>query len=194
MADRGFGFKVTVQARGITRDKLRQLASRMLGASRFSSDTYLELKEDETATGQAVAALFFACLAYGIGFTLFTVQIALDSVLVGILANLILSLLAGLVWAFTAFLVGTKLFQGKTHFWGLARPLFFSSSPGIFFILLPVPLDLATRAVAVVVSAWIVVAGVVALKNAMGFGYDRSMLTYIVGFLIGIALAGFFRL
>jgi hypothetical protein len=185
---------VTVQARAITGEKLRQLVSRVFKASRFNSDAYLELKEDEKATGQAVAALFLACLGYAIGFTLFTVQLALDAVLVGILANLLLSLLAALVWAITAFLVGTKLFQGKTRFWGLARPLFFSASPGILFILIAVPLDFVSRAIAAAVSAWVIIAGVVALKNAMGFGYDRSMLTYIVGFLIGIALAGFFRL
>ena len=166
----------------------------MIKASQFSSYTYLELREDESATGQAVAALFLACLSYGIGFTLFTVQLVLYSVLVGILANLILSLLAALVWAITAFLVGTRLFRGKTRFWGLARPLFFSASPGILFILIPVPLDFVSRAVAAVVSAWVIIAGVVAVKNAMGFGYDRSLLTYIVGFLIGIAIAGLFRL
>ncbi len=166
----------------------------MLKASRLRSDTFLELKEDESATGQAIAALFLACLSYGIGFTLFTKPLALDAVLVGILTYLILSLLAGLIWAIMAFLVGTKLFQGKTRFWGLARPLFFSASPGTLFILIAVPLDFVSRTVAAAVSAWVIIGGVVALKNAMGFGYDRSMLTYIVGFLIGIAIAGFFRL
>ncbi len=166
----------------------------MLRVARFNRETYLELREDKSANGQAVAALFLACLSYGIGFTLFNQPLALDNIIVGILANLILSLLAGLLWAITAFLVGTKLFRGKAQFWQLARPLFFSATPGIFFILIAIPVDFISRAVTAGLAVWVVIGGVIAVKNSMGFGYDRSMLTYIVGFLIGIALAGFLGL
>ncbi len=166
----------------------------MLRVAQFNRETYLELREDKNANGQAVAALFLACLSYGIGFALFNGALALDDILVGILANLILSLLAGLLWAITAFLVGTKLFRGKTQFWQLARPLFFSATPGIFFILIAIPVAFISRGLTAGVAVWVVVGGVIAVKNSMGFGYDRSMLTYIVGFLIGIALAGFFGL
>lgn len=182
------------QDRAVTRLKLHKLWSRMLQVARFDSETYLELKEDNTATGQAVAALFFACLSYGIGFALLTSPFALYAILVGVLARLLLSLLAGLVWAVTVFVIGTKLFQGNARFWELSRPLFFSATPGIFFILIAVPFEYVVGPVTVIVSVWVIVGGVVALKNAMGFGYERSILTYIVGFLIGIALAGFFGL
>ncbi len=165
----------------------------MLKVFRFDSQTYLELKEDKNATGQAVAALFLACLGRGIGNSL-QPPLAIDLVLVGILAGLILSLVAGLLWSITAFLVGTKLFQGKAQFWQLARPLFFSASPGIFFVLTATPVSLVSAATGAIVATWIIVGGVIALKNAMGFSYNRSMLTYIVGFLIGIAVAGFLGL
>ncbi len=164
----------------------------MLKVSRFNSTTYGELREDENATGQAVAALFLASLSYAIGFTLFTEPFALYSLLVGIMSRLLLSMLAGLVWAGAAFLVGTKLFRGKANFWQVARPIFFSATPGVFFVLIAIPVELVTKTVAIAVFVWVIAGGVVALKNSMGFGYDRSMLTYIVWFLIGIFVAGFF--
>ena len=181
-----------VQNRAITRVKLSQLASRMLKAGRLSTDTYLELAKDKSANGQAIAVLFLATLGYSIGYTLLIGPLALDSILVGILTYLIISLMAGLLWAITTFLVGTKLFKGKTGCWGLARPLFFASSPGILFVLIAIPQDLISRGVAAAVAIWIVACGVVALKTAMGFSYQRSMLTYIVGFLVGIAISYFF--
>jgi Yip1-like protein len=164
----------------------------MLRVFRFNSGTYLEIRNDETATGQAIAALFLASLSYAIGFSFLTESLDLYSLVVGALTQLIISMMAGLVWALMAFFIGTKLFQGKAKFWQLARPLFFSATPGIFLILIAIPIEPVYRTIAAVFAAWIIIGGVVALKNSMGFGYDRSMLTYIVGFLAGIAIAGFF--
>src|SRR2546428_5064925 len=172
-----------MQDRAITKVKLSQLWSRMLRTARFKSDAYLELANDKGATGQAVAVLFLAALSYAFGFTLFNGPLVLYSVLVGILTSLLLSLIAGLVWAITVFLVGTKLFQGKTRFWDLARPLFFATAPGIFFVFIAIPAEVVFRGVTAVVAFWIIACGVVATKNAMGFSYTRSMLTYTVGFL-----------
>jgi hypothetical protein len=91
---------------------------------------------------------------------------------------------AAFIWSATVFLVGTKLFQGKTGYWQLARPLFFSTAPGILFILIAIPFSPIIIAAAVIASVWIVSAEFVALKNAMGFNTQRALLTSIVGLLI----------
>ena len=165
----------------------------MLKVFLFNSETYLELRDDENATGQGVAALFLVALSYAVGFALFIGPLELYSLLVGVISQVILSMLAGLIWAGTAFLVSTKLLRGKAKFWQVARPLLFSYAPGVFFVLIAIPVEPFYLAVTVAVFVWMIVGGVVALKNAVGFGYDRSMLTYIVGFLIGILVAGFFN-
>jgi Yip1-like protein len=165
----------------------------MLRVFRFNSQNYLELRDDENATGQAVAALFLVALSYAVGFALFIGPFDFYSLLVGVMSQLILSMLAGLIWAGTAFLVSTKLLRGKAKFWQVARPLFFSYTPGLLFVLIAIPVEPVYLAVTVVVFVWMIAGGVVALKNAIGFGYDRSMLAYIVGFLIGILVAGFFN-
>src|SRR5207245_8995940 len=60
--------------------------------------------------------------------------------IVGTLASTVTVCFAAFVWSATAFLVGTKLFQGKTSYWELARPLFFASSPFLLFLLITVPI------------------------------------------------------
>ena len=90
---------------------------------------------------------------------------------------------AAFIWSATVFLVGTKLFQGKTGFWELARPLFFSAAPGIFFILIAIPVRPIIIATTIIASAWIVSAEFVALKSAMGFNTQRTLLTSVVGLL-----------
>src|SRR6266852_404073 len=124
--------------------RLDLLWSRMRKASRLDQEGVLELKTDTTATGQAVAVLVLAGLAYGIGYTAQTQfqrhDLSIYGIIVGSLTYLVTVCFAAFVWSATAFLVGTELFQGKTGYWELARPLFFASSPFLLFLLIVVPI------------------------------------------------------
>src|SRR6266516_3037743 len=155
--------------------------SRMKKASRLNQQGVLELKEDTTSTGQAVAVLVLAALAYGI--------------IVGSLANTVTVCFAAFVWSATAFLVGTKLFQGKTGYWELARPLFFASSPFFIFLLITIPVppilvqgDVPVYwfqgTIAVVAVVWLFLSQVFVLKHVMGLNLRRTILTVAVGLLI----------
>ena len=168
-----------------------------MGAARFRQDTLLDLRNDEKATGQAIGVLFLCALSYGLGLSLANARtfndFSLDRILVTILVTAISSMAAGLVWSITTFLVGTKLFKGSTSYWGLVRPLFFSVSPALFFVLIAIPVDLASPVVTAIVATWVIIAEVFAIKNAMGFTTQRSMLTFIVGSLTLILVQGFFQ-
>ncbi len=180
------------QERAITRNKIWQLWSRAQRIARFDVVTVHELKEDTTANGQAIAILLLVGLSYGIGFTIFTGfqnhTLSANQLISGTIANMIFTDFAAFVWAATLFLVGTKLFQGKTGFWQLARPLFFSTAPGFLFVLIAIPVQPVIVVAAVVASAWIVSAEFVALKNAMGFNIQRALLTSVVGLLILVVI------
>jgi hypothetical protein len=173
--------------------------TRMKKASRLDQQGVLELKTDTTATGQAVAVLVLSALAYGIGYTAQTQfqrhDLSIYGIIVGSLANVVTVCFAAFVWSATAFLVGTKLFQGKTSYWELARPLFFASSPFLLFLLIIVPIPpiivqgnvpvywfQGTVAVAAVV--WLFLSQVFVLKLVMGLSLRRTILTVAVGLLI----------
>ena len=175
------------QARPITRQKIHELGSRIIRIARFDKDAFRELKEDKSATGQAVAVLLLVGLSYGLGYSIFTGlqtnSLSPNQLISSTIANMIFTDFAAFIWSATVFLVGTKLFQGKTGFWELARPLFFSAAPGIFFILIAIPVRPIIIATTIIASAWIVSAEFVALKSAMGFNTQRTLLTSVVGLL-----------
>jgi hypothetical protein len=171
----------------------------MKKASKLDQQGVLELKTDTTATGQAVAVLVLAALAYGIGYTAQTQfqrhAMSIYGIIVGSLANTVTVCFAAFVWSATAFLVGTKLFQGKTGYWELARPLFFATSPFLLFLLITIPISpilvqgnvpvywfQGTIAVAAVL--WLFLSQVFALKQVMGLSLRRTILTVAVGLLI----------
>jgi hypothetical protein len=173
--------------------------SRIKRAITLDHQGVLELKTDTTATGQAVAILVLAGLAYGIGFTAQTEfqrhDLSVYGIIVGSLANTVTVCFAAFVWSATAFIVGTRLFQGKTSYWELARPLFFASSPFILFLLITVPIPPIIvqgnvpvywfqGTVAVTAVAWLFLSQVFALKQVMGLNLRRTVLTVAVGLLI----------
>src|SRR5437867_11123644 len=92
--------------------------SRIKKASRLDQQGVLELKTDTTATGQAVAVLVLAALAYGIGYTAQTQfqrhHLSIYGIIGGTLASTVTVCFAACVCSPTAFLVGPKLLQGKT--------------------------------------------------------------------------------
>jgi len=182
-----------------SRLQLGLMWSRMKKASRLDQQGVLELKTDTTSTGQAVAVLVLAALAYGIGYTAQTQfqrhDLSIYGIIVGSLANTVTVCFAAFVWSATAFLVGTKLFQGKTGYWELARPLFFASSPFLLFLLITIPVPpilvqgnvpvywfQGTIAVAAVV--WLFLSQIFVLKQVMGLNLRRTVLTVGVGLLI----------
>ena len=161
-------------------------------AARFDGKTFLELKDDTTLTAQAFGVLALVSLAYGIGFTAVTArgEDISPAMLVVMILNFMISFLFTIfVWSMTTFLVGTKLFRGVTTFKGLLRPIFFSTAPGLLFVLMVIPFTLVSQAVAAVAWVWIIVAGVFAVKNAMGISVQLSMMTFIIYVLIFYLLA-----
>ncbi len=162
--------------------------TRMKSVARFNAEGVLELKEDARATGQSVAVLVLATLSLGVGFEVLKESqqkiLSPYGVIVGGLANTISFSFSAVVWSITLFFVGTKLFQGKTGFWGLARPLFFSASPGILFALISIPIPVVYITATIIAASWVVSSQIFSLKQAMGFTVRRTLLTVGVGFLI----------
>ena len=180
---------MTVQNRSLSsRFQFRLMWSRIKKISTLNREGVLELKDNKTATGQSIAVLVFAALAIGIGSTvLFEFQhdsVSPYGITVGALQGIITGCFAALVWCGTLFLIGTKLFQGKTGFWELARPMFFASSPALLFILISIPVRYFDSSVAIVAATWVVVLQGFVLKQVMGFDFRRTILTLTVGFMI----------
>jgi Yip1-like protein len=158
---------------------LRTILYRMVRSARLDSAMFRSLREDSGANGQSVVALALAGLSFGIGFTA-SVGYDLYTVLLGGVVGIGLGFLIGFVWLSLTYLVVTRLFKGASSFWGLGRPVFFASSPGLVFLLMLIPASPIPDAARDAGLAWIALANVFAIKNAMGFNNERSFITFII--------------
>lgn len=158
----------------------RSMSDRMLGAARLEAEVYQEVEADTTATGQAAGVVAIVALAQAVG--------SLGQGLGAVIGGLLAAFLGWLVWAGVTYLIGDKLLGGTATWGELLRTLGFAQTPGVLAVFGFIPLlgGLVRFAVAI----WVLVAGIVALREALDVGTGKAILTAVLGWLaIAIPMA-----
>lgn len=155
------------------------MLDRMVKSARFNRDTFLALKEDSTATGQALIVVALAGASFGVGFAA-SIGSGPMEILLGAVLGAIVSIVMGFIWVSLTFLIGRRLFGGKSDYWSLARPVFFSSSPGLVFLIMSIPVSPIPDVARAIGVAWIAISTVIAVKTAAGLDTQRSLLIFII--------------
>ena len=159
---------------------LKKMGSRMLRAARLDGETFKQLRDDPSATAQSVLLVAIIGLCYGAGFGFFLAGTSLLDVLTITLIGLFSALAIAFVWSGTTFLIVTRLFRRTIGYWGLSRPFFFSWAPGLLFVLMSSPITILFEVIRAVGAAWIGISSVFAVKHAVGFSTQQSMLTFVI--------------
>src|SRR5260370_23044760 len=110
------------------------MLDRMVKSARLDQDTFLDLKEDSSATGQALIVLALAGASFGVGFVSLIGYSDVVPLLLGAAFGAIFRIVLGFVCLFLTCLVGIRNFHGESDHWSLARPLFFATSPGLVLL------------------------------------------------------------
>lgn len=147
------------------------LVQRMLGAATLNIDTFEEVEADETATMQAAAVVAMVAVASAIG----GASGGATSIIVGPISQII----GWLIWAAVTYLIGAKIFGGTATWGELLRTLGFAQSPGLLYVVAILPI--LGGLVRLVVGIWMLVAGVIAVRQALDFGTGKAVATVIVG-------------
>lgn len=162
---------------------MASLMERMLGAAKLDAATYEEVEADATATPQAMLVVVLASVAGGVG--------AMRAMGVGgLLLSALASLIGWYVWAFVTYFVGTRFLPGsktQADVGQLLRTIGFSATPGLIRVLGIVP-GLGTL-VAFVASLWMLVAMVVAVRQALDYeSTGRAVAVCVIGFALNFAV------
>lgn len=163
---------------------------RMVKSARLSGDTFLSLKADPTATGQAVIVLALAGASFGFGFAT-SIGSSPIGVLLGAVFGVIIGIALGFVWLSLTFLIGTRVFKGTADYWSLARPVFFATSPGVVFLIMSIPVSFVADIARAIGIAWIAISTVIAVKTTLGLDTQRSLLIFIIVTFIVLISYGF---
>jgi len=157
----------------------------MVRAAKLEVDLYEEVEADTSANGQALAVVVIVSLIAGIGggiSGLITEDEGALYFLWGLLIGMGSSIIGWLLWALVTYVVGVTLFkteETEADYGQLLRTLGFANTPGIlaFFIFIPILGGL----LAFIGFIWKLVAGVIAVRQALDFSTERAIGTCIVG-------------
>ena len=147
------------------------LKDRMIGAAKLEVATYEEVERDTGATGQAALVVLIVAVAAAIG----GAQAGSE----GFIGGLVSAFVGWLVWAAVTWLIGDKLLGGTATWGELLRTLGFAQSPGVLYVLGIIPL--LGWLVRLVVAVWLLIAGVIAIRQALDFSTGRAIGTAVLG-------------
>ena len=158
----------------------RSITDRMIGAATLDVATYEEVEADNTATGQAATVVAIAAVASAIG--------AASGPAMGrgpgIIGMLLGTLIGWLLWSGLTYLIGTKVFGGTATWGELLRTIGFAHAPGVLLILAILPI--LGGIVRFAVSIWLLVAGIIAIRQALDFTTGRAILTAVLGWIVAV--------
>lgn len=162
----------------------------MIGAAKLDTQTYRDVENDRSATGQAALVVILVSVASGIGF------IGTNGV-IGLLYGIVFGLLAWAVFALLAYWIGAKLLpRPETHAdWGqLARTLAFARAPGMLFIfgIIGLASGVIGSLILFVINVWIIVASVIAIREALDYGNDtlRAVAVTVLAYIPMLIILG----
>lgn len=147
------------------------LIERMIGAATLNIDTYEEVEHDESATSQAAIVVGIVAVAAAIG--------GVGAGSGGLIAGLVSAFARWLIWSGLTYLIGTTIFAGRATWGELLRTLGFAQAPGVLFVLGIIPVLGALVNLAVWI--WLLVAGIVAIRQALDVDTTKAVLTALIG-------------
>ena len=155
----------------------RSIIDQMRGAAMLDIATYEEVEADTTATGQAAIVVAISAIASAIG--------AAGPGGPSVIGVLIGSLISWVIWAGLTYVIGDKIFGGTATWGELLRTLGFAQAPRLLLVLGIIPVFglLVWFAVAI----WVLIAGIIAIRQALDFSTQKALLTALIGWAVVVA-------
>ena len=168
-----------------------KLVDRMIRAAKLDVNLYEEVEADKTATRQALLVVLIYSVCAGIGSGLVMVwDESVGRFFLSLFVGLVSALVFWLIWSLITYLVGTKFFKGpktKATYGELLRTIGFAATPGVLLIFVFIPF--VGGIISFLVWIWMLVAMVIAVRQALDFTTGRAIGTVLVGGVIYLFVA-----
>jgi hypothetical protein len=156
------------------------LTDRMIRAARLDIGVYNEVEADLNATNQALTVVVATAIAGGLGSAIGqAIAGRPNGVIGGLIGGVLTELIGWAVWSYVMYLVGTRVFHGTATYGELLRTLGFAYSPGVLLILRFIPV--LGGLITAVVGVWRIVAGFIAIREALDLDNGNTLATIVVG-------------
>ena len=169
------------------------LVNRMIRAARLDTSLYEEVEHDSSATSQAMQVVLIVALASGIGSALWKLLTLspIDAV-TGLVGGILVAVLGWLAWALVTYIIGAKIFGGTATYGEMLRTLGFAQSPNVLLIFTGIlgGIPLLGGLLRLALLIWVLLAGLIAIRQALDVGTGKAILTAIIGWIVMVIIVG----
>ncbi len=149
------------------------MIDRMKGAAMLNVATYEEVEADTSATAQAGMVVVLAAVAQAIG--------GIGHGGAGIIFGAVVAIVGWVLWSGITYLIGDKLLGGTATWGELLRTIGFAHAPQVLLVLAILPV--VGGLLRAVVAIWVLIAGVIAIRQALDFSTGKAIATALLGWL-----------
>ncbi len=162
--------------------------NRMIRAAKLEVAFYNEVEADTSLNQEALMVVILVSVAAGIGSFLqgIILQGSIGAAIIGLIVSAVMGVVGYYIWAYITYFVGTNLFKGTADVGELLRTLGYASGPKLLSILVFIPCVGALLSLAGAI--WSLVAGVIAVREALDFDTTKAVITVIIGWVIIVVL------
>lgn len=160
------------------------MIQRMIRAARLDTTFYNEVEQDTSLNSEALTVVVIAAVASGIGAggSALIGGVGIGAAVVALAVGAIMAVVGYFIWAWLTQFIGTRLFGGVGDFGELRRTLGYAYAPNILGIFNVIPCVGAV--ITLVGSLWALVAGIIAVREALEFDTTKAVLTVIISWVI----------
>jgi hypothetical protein len=158
------------------------IVNRMIRAARLDVNLYEEVEADRSATSQAAIVVGIVAILSALGGALAILLFGAGGNVIGAVLRAVIGAFAGWVaWAYLTYFIGTRVFGGTATPGELLRTVGFAQSPGVLLLLVFIPV--IGWLMAPVVWIWSIVAGVIAVRQALDIDTAKAVITVLIAFI-----------
>ena len=167
---------------------LAKMFNRVTRAAMLDVGLYEEVEADTSLNQEALIVVILVSVLSGIGgFLQGVFKGDIGAALLALVVGVVLGVVSYYIWAYVTYFVGTNLFGGTADAGELLRVLGYASGPRVLGVLGFIP---CVGGLAGIVGAiWALVAGVIAVREALDFDTTKAVLTVIIGWVIVLAIS-----
>ncbi len=163
------------------------LIQNMIRAAKLDVNFFNAVEHDESKNQEALMVVIIAAIASALGNGIGGIFAnGLIGGLMGAVFGLLMVIIGYYLWSYLAYFIGVKLFHGEADVGEVLRTFGYSYSPQVLSILAFIPC--VGWVITLAAGLWSMVAGIIALREAMDFDTGKAVLTAIIAWVIMTAI------
>ncbi len=168
------------------------LLNRAIRAARLDVTLFQEVEHDATLNREALMVVIIATALSAVGALIGGIFTGFGAALIAVVFTVFWGIVGYYIWAYLTWFIGTRLFKGTAEPGELLRTLGYATAPRALGVLSFIPC--AGSIVGLVAGIWSLVAGVIAVREALNFDTGNAIITVVIGwavvFVVGLLIAG----